>query len=184
MAELDALLPAILRGLGMTALTLLWVIFLIRASGRRSLAKMTGFDFVTTVAVGSLIGTAGTSSSPEALAQSVAPIGALFAIQWGLAASRARSAFAARLLGNDPVLLMGKGRFIEEALAKTRVTRADIYAKMRKAGVTRPHKVRAIVLERAGDISIIVEEPIDARILKGVRRFGGAKARGGDAAGS
>ena len=168
MLNSDDIPTSIAAGLVLTAIVILWVVVLVRVSGLRSLAKMTGFDFVTTVAVGSLIANAGTSTSWTGFAQALAAIGGLFALQWLLARARVHSKMMQNVLGNEPVLLMEQGRFIDEALTAERVARADIYAKMRQAGVLDPESVRAVVLERTGDISIIQEGPVDDALFSDV----------------
>ena len=163
-----SLLTSAAVGLGLTSAAVLWVVLLVRLSGLRSLSKMTGFDFVTTIAVGSLIATAGVSTSWSTFAQALAGIGGLFGLHWLLAKWRVHSNFAQRVLGNEPILLMEHGRFIQEALTSERIARADIYAKMRGAGIMEPDQVRAVVLERTGDISIIKDGPLDDSIMSGI----------------
>ena len=167
-----SLLTSAAIGLGLTSVAVLWVVLLVRVTGLRSLSKMTGFDFVTTIAVGSLVATAGVSTSWSAFSQALAGIGALVALHWILAKWRVHSKFAQRMLGNEPVLLMEHGRFIEEALTAERIARADIYAKMRESGVREPDQVRAVVLERTGDISIIEDGPLDEAIMSGIGNRG------------
>lgn len=168
MPNSDSILISAASGILLGAIAILWVILLVRLSGLRSLAKMTGFDFVTTVAVGSLIATAGASDSWHAFAKALGAISALFLLQWLLAKWRAYSKFGQHVLGNEPVLLMEHGRFNEAALLGERIARADIYAKMRESGVLDPSTVRAVVLERTGDISILKEGPLDDAILSDV----------------
>lgn len=162
------ILPSVAAGAGLTAVAILWVIFLVRVTGHRSLAKMTGFDFVTTIAIGSLIANAGTSKNWSEYGQALAAIAGLFLLQWLLAKARVRSTTVQNLLGNQPVLLMEHGRFVDDAMTSERIARADIYAKMRESGVQNPDEVRAVVLERTGDISIIKEGPLEGAIFNDV----------------
>ena len=50
----DAILDALAKGAILSALGLFWIIFLVRVVGLRSFSKMTNFDFVMTVAMGSV----------------------------------------------------------------------------------------------------------------------------------
>ncbi len=167
MGEHSTVLAAV-SGIALTFLAVLWVILLVRVVGLRSLSKMTGFDFVTTIAVGSLIATAGTAATVSEMTGAMSAILALFLLQWLLAKWRVHSKLGRTLLGNEPVLLMEEGRFIDGALEEARVTRADIYAKMREAGVLEIASVRAVVLERTGDISVIKEGSLDSEVMTGV----------------
>jgi uncharacterized membrane protein YcaP (DUF421 family) len=178
MGDGENLLTSIGIGIGLTAVAVAWVVLLVRVVGLRSLAKMTGFDFITTNAVGSLVATAATATSLTGFAQAMAAIGGLFALQWLLARARIYSTLVQSALSNEPVLLMEHGRFLEKAMKAERVTKADIYGKMREAGVTEVTSVRAVVLERTGDISIIKAGPIDDAILAGVSGAGASAPPG------
>ena len=83
-----------------------------------------------------------------------------------------RRSFGSNLVDNTPMLLVRDGQFIEEALTKARVTRSDVYAKLRQTNVHRMDEVLAVVLETTGDISVIHGEgPLDAALFDNVRRF-------------
>ena len=51
----DTVLDIAARGIILSAGAIVWVVILIRINGLRSLSKMTNFDFVMTVALGSLV---------------------------------------------------------------------------------------------------------------------------------
>ncbi|HZF93981.1 MAG TPA: YetF domain-containing protein [Allosphingosinicella sp.] len=145
----------LVRGLVLTAIALAWTIVMIRMVGLRSLSKMSAFDFVATIATGSLIATAATRDAWPDFAQALAALAAIFLVQWLLAAARRRSRRVRELVGNDPVLLVEDGRFIEAALAETRVTREEVLENLRAANVGSLAEVRAVVMETTGDISVL-----------------------------
>jgi uncharacterized membrane protein YcaP (DUF421 family) len=170
MFDLPLSLDTVVRGLVLTTAALLWVVALVRAVGLRSFSKMTAFDFVATVAIGSLLAAGATVTSWQAFAQVLVAIVALLAVQAVLAVLRRKSERLRDLIGNTPVLLMENGKFCEAALRLTRVAREDVIAKIRTANALRLSDVRAVVLENTGDISVLHGSAIDERILKGVRR--------------
>jgi uncharacterized membrane protein YcaP (DUF421 family) len=148
---------------------LLVVVALIRLTGLRSLAKMSSFDFAVTVAIGSILGSVVASSS--SISDGAFAVGSLLAVQWLIAQFRRRS-FGSRLVDNSPLLLVRDGEFIEEALTTARVTRSDVYAKLRQSNVHRMSEVIAVVLETTGDISVIHgEEPLEPELFDNVRQF-------------
>lgn len=150
-------------------LMLLIVVGLIRLTGLRSLSKMSSVDFAVTVAIGSILGSAVASAS--SIADGALAIGSLLAVQWAISQFRRRS-FGSRLVDNTPLLLVRDGQFIEEALTQARVTRSDVYAKLRQSNVHRMNEVLAVVLETTGDISVIHGEgPLDAALFDNVRQF-------------
>lgn len=131
---------------------------------------MTAFDFVATVAMGSLLAAAATATSWGDFAQVLIAMAALLLIQATLAVSRRRSDRLRDLVGNTPVLLMEDGEFCEAALRFTRVAREDVLAKIRTANALDLKEVRAVVLENTGDISVLHGSAVDEKILEGVRR--------------
>ncbi|KPF64566.1 DUF421 domain-containing protein [Porphyrobacter sp. AAP60] len=163
--EMDILARAVL----LTAGALLWVVLLVRMVGLRSFSKMTAFDFVATIATGSLLATAATATSWSGFAQVAIAILALMAVQAALSALRKASRTARELLGNTPILLMRDGVFLDDAMRTSRVAREDVMAKLREANVTDLKAVRAVVLENTGDISVLHGGELDPELLQGVR---------------
>lgn len=131
------------------------------------------FDFVVTIATGSLIAQAGSRARLDEYLQALAAIGGVFLIQWLLAKARQKSERVQDILTNEPVLLMDRGEFLERAMAETRVSRSNLLEKLRAAGVTDLFDVRAVVLETTGDVSVIRGARVDDEVMEGVRRIDG-----------
>lgn len=163
-------LDALLRGSILTVLALIWVLVLARVVGLRSFTKMTAFDFVATVATGSLLANAASATSWPAFAQPMCAVLALFATQFSLAWARQRSDLVRRIVDNRPRLLMRRGEIDRSALRDTRVDYQDILAKLREANALDRTQVHAVVLEATGDISVLhgEETTVDDELLSGV----------------
>ena len=145
-------------------------ILVTRINGLRTFSKMSSFDFVVTVAGGSIIATTVVSESPS-LAQGAVGYAALFACQRIVSELRWRTKFE-RATDNAPRLLMIGERMIEEEMKRARVTRQDILAKLREANVLHFGQVKAVVFEATGDISVLhgdEHEELDPVMLEGVR---------------
>lgn len=168
------ILDTILRGVVLAVIALLWIVLLIRLNGLRSLSKMTSFDFVMTVALGSLVAGASQAESWLKFLQPLAGMAGLFVAQWGSARIRKNSTSMEKLMQNEPVLLMRDGEIDDAALDKTRVARSDLIAKLREANVTDFSQVRAAVLETTGDVTVLHGEKLDEALLEGVRRETGS----------
>lgn len=166
----QTLLAGALRGLVLATIALLWVVVLVRVVGLRSLSKMTSFDFVMTVALGSLVATASQATGWGEFLQPVAGMTGLFVAQWGAARLRRASTTVEKLVENVPALLMRDGTFLDDALEATRVSRDDLVAKLREANVLRLADVRAAVLETTGDVSVLHGPQLEEVLLEGVRR--------------
>lgn len=173
MFGLPAPLETIARGVALSVIALFWVVALVKLVGLRSFSKITAFDFVATIAMGSLLATAAGAASWSSFAQVIVAMAALLGAQFVLALLRRRNERFHDLMGNTPMLLMENGVISEEALRRSRVDREDIFAKIRAANAFRLNDVRAVVLETTGDISVLHGEgDLDEPILSGVRRVG------------
>ena len=164
------LLDVLLRGLILTALAMFWVVLLVRVNGLRSFSKMTNFDFVMTVAVGSLLAGGSQSTDWNAFVQTLAAMAALFIVQYATARIRKASDTFENLSQNRPMVLMRDGKYVDKALAKTRVSQTDLIAKLREANVLDLSDVRAVVLETTGDVSVLHGEKCAEDLLQGTRQ--------------
>ena len=106
-------LDVVIRGLILTALGMTWVVILVRINGLRSFSKMTNFDFVMTVAVGSLLAGGSQSTSWHAYVQTLAATAGLFLVQAATAKLRTVSNAFESLMQNKPVILMRDGHIID-----------------------------------------------------------------------
>ena len=164
----DQIPDTLLRGIILAIVALLWVVIQIRVVGLRSLSKMTSFDFVMTVALGSLVAGASQASDWMSFLQPMTAMVGLFLAQWCAARLRKSSDTAEAFMQNEPVLLMRNGQFNRKAMTQTRVAESDIRAKLREANVLRLEDVRAVVLETTGDVSVLHGDNLDETLLDGV----------------
>ncbi|EIE51522.1 hypothetical protein AL036_07300 [Salipiger aestuarii] len=160
----------VLRGVLLSSVALCWVILMVRLVGLRAFSKMTAFDFVVTLAIGSLLAGASQADAWPPFFQTIIAMGALLGVQYTIARLRNGSDRFEAVVQNSPVLLMHDGRIITEALNATRVAEDDLIAKLREANALDFSKVRAVVLETTGDISVLHGDSVQDRLLEGVRR--------------
>lgn len=156
------------RGIVLAAIALIWVVILVRINGLRSLSKMTSFDFVMTVALGSLLAGASQAESWATFVQPLVAMAGLFLTQFTSAKLRKSSDRVEHAMQNTPVFLMREGEFCEEALKATRTSRSDVIAKLREANAIELSQVRAVVLETTGDVSVLHGDNVDDRLFEGV----------------
>jgi len=162
----------IIRAIALSSLAVCWVVLVVRIVGLRAFSKMTAFDFVVTVAIGSLLAGAGQASSWPTFLQATVAIASLLGVQYVVARIRGASDAIEEIIQNTPVLLMENGTVLHAALAATRVAEDDLIAKLREANVLDLSQVRAVVLETTGDISVLHGQGLQPRLLHGVRRIG------------
>lgn len=127
----------------------------LRFAGRRTLSQFSAFDFVVTIAMGSLL--AGTAlSTGTTYAQGVTALTVLVAMQLGIAWLRRRSAVARRVLDFAPEEI---GRDGELALATSpwgaQLTADEVRSRLREKGIFDLSGVDLVVLEPNGKISVL-----------------------------
>jgi uncharacterized membrane protein YcaP (DUF421 family) len=132
----------------------LYAIMLLRVAGKTTVGTARIFDFVSTVAMGTMIGSTIISSS-IALTTGLAGLTALVALQWSVAYASSRSGRFYRITTNTPRLLYDGSRFLDENLRSERITREDVLAKIREGGHPTLESVATVVLETTGNVAVI-----------------------------
>ncbi len=130
------------------------LIVFLRISGKRTLSKMNAFDFVVTVALGSTLASI-LLSKDVSLAQGALALGLLIVMQFVVTWSSVRMRWVRRLVTGEPSLLLHRGVFLDGALRRTRVTKDEIRAAVRAAGLSGLEEAEAVVLETDGSFSVI-----------------------------
>lgn len=136
------------------------MVFLLRISGKRTLSKMNAFDFVITIALGSVLAATLTDSS-LALSTGVAVMAFLILAQFVITALSVRIDWVERVVKADPSLVVLHGRLLEDAMRRHRVTEAEISAAVRASGKATIGDVEAVVLETDGSFTVIGEPPVE-----------------------
>lgn len=135
-------------------LAYLLVIFVLRITGKRSLSKMNSFDFIVTVALGSILASILTDEN-LALLDGIMAFSLLLFLQFITSWLSVRSDLVNSLVKATPRLLFYNGRFDEWALKKERVTKSEILQVVRSDGQAILDDVQAVVLEMDGTFSVI-----------------------------
>jgi uncharacterized membrane protein YcaP (DUF421 family) len=162
-------LDTIVRALALSSVALVWIVVVVRVVGLRAFSKMTAFDFVVTVATGSLLAGAAQASSWPAFFQATLAMAGLLGVQYATARLRKSSERFEAVVQNAPVLLMRDGEILHDALTATRVAKDDLIAKLREANVLEFADVRAVVLETTGDISVLHGSKLQEQLLDSVQ---------------
>ena len=84
---------------------------------------------------------------------------AVFAVQAGVGALRARIPGAERWTDNEPLVLMRDGVADHDAMRRARVTEDDLRQKLRLAGLSRAEEAALVVMETTGDVSVLRDRP-------------------------
>ncbi len=129
------------------------MIILVRISGKRSFSKMSSFDFATTIAIGSVIAS-GMVLKEVTLIKCVVALASIFALQ-SLVAYLMRYKGFLNVVDNHPLLLMNGSIILHENLDKAHITEADLRSKLRTSNVMQLSEVKAVILERTGDLTVL-----------------------------
>lgn len=130
---------------------------LIRCAGVRTLGRMTAFDQLTLLVVGSILGRSVISGQNffGALLASLIIILLQRVVGW----LTYRSKRLGSIMKGEPILLMRDGKLLEDNMASTLVTEEDVDEALRNHLHAADDKgVKDIYLERSGHISFIKED--------------------------
>lgn len=130
------------------------VVVLLRVFGKRTTSKMNNFDWIVTVAVGTLA-SSGLLLKGVAVTDALVGIVALITLQWLLHHGVIRNEWICRLVKATPTLLVDAGELREEAMRSTRVSEPEILAAVREAGYGRLEDTQWVVLEADATLSVI-----------------------------
>src|SRR5919204_1500807 len=131
------------------ALIYVVVVAMLRVIGERALAKMSAYDLIVTVALGSLVAAIPLTSNITVV-DGVAAIGTYLALQeltrWMLKRWRR----ARKLVKDKPHLVLWDGRMLSDRMRDVMVTTEEVRAAVRRAGKASLSEVLAVVLENDG----------------------------------
>lgn len=126
----------------------------LRISGKRTLSKMSAFDLVVTVALGSTLSTI-IISKDVALVEGVVAFTLLIVLQFIVAWSSVRFPWAERLVKSEPTLLLYQGQPLEQSMRHQRVTVEEVHAAIRAQGIGQLEAVETVILETDGSFSVV-----------------------------
>lgn len=127
----------------------------LRVSGRRTLAQFSAFDFVVTIAMGSLLAATALSPGPSYGRGAVALV-VLILMQLVIAWTRQRVAWTRKVLDFRPVEIIRNGRMeLTSSPFGPQLTADEVRSMLRQKGVFDVENVRQVILEPDGKISVL-----------------------------
>jgi uncharacterized membrane protein YcaP (DUF421 family) len=137
------------------ALVYLFVLVLLRLTGKRTLAQITTFDFVLLLIISeatqqALIG------EDNSMINSAIVVATLVGLNVLMSLLKQRWPWADRLLDDVPIVIVENGKPLKDRMDKVRVDEDDVLDAARQIhGLERMDQIRHAILERDGQISII-----------------------------
>ncbi len=145
------------------AITYFWLLFVARMMGQRFIGRLTVFDFVIAISIGSV--SAGALSNPQvSLTSILITIGTLALLDIFLAVISLKASKFRRIVQGEPIVLIKNGKLLENTLRKTRINLDDLLMGLRRNKLANLSDVEFAILEPNGKISVIPKS--QARSLK------------------
>ncbi len=132
------------------------IIVMLRLSGKRTLSKWNAFDFVVTIAFGSILSSI-LLSTKDSFGTGILGFALLVLFQYILTWISARSSLVQKLVKAEPALLLYQGQFLDDVLKRERVAKGEVLAALRASGIGAIEDADAVVLETDGSFSVIAD---------------------------
>ena len=159
---------AVLRVALSAAAVYILVVLVLRIIGARALAKMSGYDLIVTIALGSLVA-AVPLSTEITVTDGVTAILTFLVLQEITRFLQARYWAAHHIVRERPHLVVWDGNLIEDRLKEIDASVDEVRAAIRQAGLLSVHDAQAVVLENDGAWSVMRrDESKDLSALDGL----------------
>jgi uncharacterized membrane protein YcaP (DUF421 family) len=142
------------RVAGVAAVMFFVVVALLRIVGQVALAKMSGFDVVFTVTLGSLIATVILTRSVT-ISEALTALIVLLALQGAVRMVQARWLPFHHVVRESPRVVLWEGELLEERLLASSISADEVRAAVRRKGLRSLSEALAVVLENDGDWSVV-----------------------------
>lgn len=133
----------------------LFLLALLRATGRRQVAQLSPFDLVLLLVLSNAVQNS-MNGGDNSLIGGLISATTLIAVNYLFDVATTASKRAERLLVGRPQILIRNGRLRPDTLAAADLSRRDLNAALRKAGCIRIDEVRVAMLETNGAISVVL----------------------------
>lgn len=135
-------------------LAYVWLVALLRVSGKRTLAQLNAFDFIVTVALGSVLASVALSGSVSWTEGALA-LAVLAGLQFVSAWASTHFAAVRKIVTSQPTVLLRNGQMLTDVMLAERIDEDSLRAAVRSSGHGGLESLAAVVLETDGKLSII-----------------------------
>ncbi len=128
----------------------------VRISGKRTFGKLTAFDIVLAIIVGSNLSRALTANAP--FWQTIVATTVLGVVHWALGRLSIHHRGLGAIIKGQPRQIISDGVLDETAMKKGELSHGDLQEALRLHGLEKIDGVKAAYLERSGAISVIKKD--------------------------
>ena len=143
-----------------SVLLYLFILFILRMTGKRQIADLQPFDLIITMAIADLASTA-IADTDIPLLYSVVPILALYLVQQTVAFLSLRSRRFRTFVCGSPLLLVREGVLQEGIMRQANYTVSDLSDHLRAQQVFDLKSVQYAILETNGSLSVLEKQKAD-----------------------
>ena len=144
----------LLRGL----IVYVFLLFLIRLTGRRQAGMMTPFDFILLLILSNTVQNA-MNGGDNSLGGGLFLAATLIAINWIMLLLSRHFRLVHWMLVGRPVFLVRDGAVQERVMQRERISHHELMLAMRAVGLTNIEQAKDVILETNGTISVIQRTP-------------------------
>ena len=159
---------SVLQWIARAGVTFFWLLFLTRLMGQRQIGRLTLFDFVIAITIGSVA--SGALNSPRSSLVSIfITISTLAVIDIIVAYLALKFSKLRRVVQGEPRILIQNGKIDKGSLKKTRINLDDLLMGLRRNKVPNIADVEFAILEPNGKMSVIPKSqsrPVKPKDLK------------------
>jgi uncharacterized membrane protein YcaP (DUF421 family) len=147
--------PGLVRTALVGALAYVGLVIFLRISGKRTLSKLNAFDFVVTVALGSILATILLDEN-VALAEGLVAFATLIALQFVVTWTSVRWRFWRGAVRSEPAVLVRAGAPLYDVMRRERLTEDELLSAVRSAGGRELRDAEVVILESDGTLTAIL----------------------------
>lgn len=131
-----------------------FLIALLRLTGKRQVGQLAPFDLVLLLVLSNAVQNS-MNGGDNSLVGGLISAATLVLLNWLLGFLTYRNKSLEALVEGRPIILIHGGRLYDDAMSRAQLTRHELDAALRQAGVTCAADVQSAILENNGAISVI-----------------------------
>lgn len=161
---MDESIVTIVRSIIAFAILLLYTRFL----GKQQVGQLTAFEYAAGITIGSIAGTLSIDLSTKPLPQFLG-LTTWVVLVFGLQKVSTKFRWFSKVVGDQPVIVVQKGKILEENLKNMRLRHDELMAHLREKDVFDITQVEFAILEVNGNLSVLKKpqyEPVTPNDLK------------------
>lgn len=157
---MDFLIPevSVIEKIVRCAIVYAFLLVVFRVMGKRQLGQMTAFDLIVLLIISELVQNA-MIGADNSVTGGLISVTTLVLLNAGVAWVTYRHKPAERLVEHAPTILVRHGRVLWDNVRREHMTPAEFRSALRRNGVASLHRVRFVLLEEDGHLSVIRKEP-------------------------